>query len=145
MAAIISQMAANKRARQKGGGQARLIPADKCVYTLPPFDPCFDPKVHNKYIRAMSNNDTTTKRNPDNRRQSEYYGQPMDTRLTVITGQDIAVSLGVLCTGIVSVVFLIIYIYCMFSSKSFMFAYSFLCGRKRFPNGVLESKSLLRP
>ncbi len=27
--------------------------SDKCVYTLPPFDPCFDPLVHNKYMRAM--------------------------------------------------------------------------------------------
>lgn len=52
MAAIISQMAANKRARQKG--RKHIIPPDKCVYTLPPFDPCFDPIVHNKYVKAMN-------------------------------------------------------------------------------------------
>ena len=53
MAAIISQMAANKRARQKGAVTA-YVSSDKCVYTLPPFDPCFDPMVHNKYVRSMA-------------------------------------------------------------------------------------------
>ncbi len=52
MAAIISQLAAQKRAREKqfgiGGG---VIGPDKCVYSLPPFDAHFDPKVHNKYMR----------------------------------------------------------------------------------------------
>ncbi len=52
MAAIISQMAANKRLRQKGT-LAQCVSSDKCVYTLPPFDPCFDALVHNKYMRAM--------------------------------------------------------------------------------------------
>lgn len=52
MAAIISQMAANKRARQKRG--KRLVPPDKSVYTLPPFDPCFDPMLHNKYIKSVA-------------------------------------------------------------------------------------------
>ena len=47
MAAIISQMAANKRARQKNAHHY-IVGSDKCVYTLPPFDPCFDPLVHNK-------------------------------------------------------------------------------------------------
>ena len=51
MAAIISQIAANKRARAKS---AHLeVSSDKCVYHLPPFDPCFDPLVHNKFMRAM--------------------------------------------------------------------------------------------
>ena len=51
MAAIISQIAANKRARAKS---AHLeVSSDKCVYPLPPFDPCFDPLVHNKFMRAM--------------------------------------------------------------------------------------------
>ncbi len=53
MAAIISQIAANKRARQKGGLGVAEVSSDKSVYTLPPFDPCFDPLVHNKYIRAV--------------------------------------------------------------------------------------------
>ena len=51
MAAIISQMAANKRARLKNN--KRIIPAEKCVYFLPPFDERFDPTVHNKYIKAI--------------------------------------------------------------------------------------------
>ena len=25
--------------------------SDKCVYELPPFDPCFNPRKHNKYIK----------------------------------------------------------------------------------------------
>ncbi len=66
-------MAANKRARQKGL-LAQCVSSDKCVYTLPPFDRCFDPVynienkcnikgkmfrilgfqiVHNKYMKAM--------------------------------------------------------------------------------------------
>ncbi len=52
MAAIISQMAANKRLRQKGLS-GLCVSSDKCVYSLPPFDRCFDPRVHNKYVRAM--------------------------------------------------------------------------------------------
>ena len=43
-------MAANKRARQKGL-LAQCVSSDKCVYTLPPFDRCFDPvyNIKNKY------------------------------------------------------------------------------------------------
>ena len=52
MAAIISQIAANKRARAKC--QRASVPSDKCVYTLPPFDPCFDPLIHNRYCRSMA-------------------------------------------------------------------------------------------
>ena len=51
MAAIISQIAANKRARAKN--QRASVSSDKCVYLIPPFDPCFDPVVHNKYCRSM--------------------------------------------------------------------------------------------
>ena len=52
MAAIISQIAANKRARAKCPRAS--VPSDKCVYTLPPFDPCFDPLIHNRYCRSMA-------------------------------------------------------------------------------------------
>ena len=52
MAAIISQIAANKRARAKA--QHLAVASDKCVYEIPPFDPCFDPLVHNKFMRAMA-------------------------------------------------------------------------------------------
>ena len=51
MAAIISQIAANKRARAKN--QRASVSSDKCVYVIPPFDPCFDPVVHNKYCRSI--------------------------------------------------------------------------------------------
>ena len=40
------QIAANKRARAKA--QHLAVASDKCVYEIPPFDPCFDPLVHNK-------------------------------------------------------------------------------------------------
>nr|XP_040581202.1 uncharacterized protein LOC121129552 [Lepeophtheirus salmonis] len=50
MAAIISQMAANKRARQKRN--VCEIHSDKCVYNIPPFDRTFDPFIHNKYLRS---------------------------------------------------------------------------------------------
>ena len=51
MAAIISQIAANKRARAKN--QRASVSSDKCVYAIRPFDPCFDPVVHNKYCRSI--------------------------------------------------------------------------------------------
>jgi hypothetical protein len=51
MAAIISQLAANKRARAKR--IKNTIPIEKSVYFLPPFDPAFDPCVHNKYMKAV--------------------------------------------------------------------------------------------
>ena len=51
MAAIISQLAANKRARAKR--IKNTIPIEKSVYFLPPFDPAFDPCLHNKYMKAV--------------------------------------------------------------------------------------------
>ena len=51
MAAIISQIAANKRARAKN--LRASVSSDKCVYIIPPFDPCFDPVVHNKYCQSV--------------------------------------------------------------------------------------------
>ena len=51
MAGIISQMSANKkRTRQKTHAH---IPSDKCVYTLQAFDPCFNPLLHNKYVKGI--------------------------------------------------------------------------------------------
>ena len=49
MAAIISQLAANKRNRAKRIRET--IPIDRSVYVLPPFDARFDPTIHNKYIK----------------------------------------------------------------------------------------------
>ena len=51
MAAIISQLAANKRARAKR--IKNTIPIEKSVYFLPPFDRAFDPCIHNKYMKAV--------------------------------------------------------------------------------------------
>ena len=51
MAAIISQLTANKRARAKR--IKNTVPIDKSVYVLPPFDPVFDPFVHNRYLKAV--------------------------------------------------------------------------------------------
>ena len=51
MAAIISQLTANKRERAKR--LKNTVPIDKSVYLLPPFDPTFDPLVHNKYLKAV--------------------------------------------------------------------------------------------
>jgi len=49
MAAIVSQLAAANRRRK--ANKKNHVNADKCVYTLPPFDPCFKPEVHNRYVR----------------------------------------------------------------------------------------------
>ncbi len=49
MAAIVSQLAAANRRRK--ANKKNAIPIEKSVYVLPPFDPCFKPEVHNRYIR----------------------------------------------------------------------------------------------
>ena len=55
MAAIIAQMSLRNRERKKKklllGKRAEVQP-DKCVYSLPPFDRCYDPLQHNKYMKA---------------------------------------------------------------------------------------------
>ena len=55
MAAIIAQMSLRNRERKKRRaalGRRGETGSDKCVYTLPPFDQCYDPLLHNKYVRA---------------------------------------------------------------------------------------------
>nr|XP_040566511.1 uncharacterized protein LOC121116342 [Lepeophtheirus salmonis] len=52
MAAIVSQWTAGNRRKKKD--IICEISNDKSVYTLPPFDPCFDPKKHNNYIRNQA-------------------------------------------------------------------------------------------
>ena len=49
MAAIVSQLAAANRRRK--ANKKNAIPIEKSVYVLPPFDPCFKPEVHNRYIK----------------------------------------------------------------------------------------------
>ena len=49
MAAIIAQLAAaNRKRKQKA---KHTLPPDKSNLALPPFDPCFDPQKHNRYLR----------------------------------------------------------------------------------------------
>ena len=55
MAAIIAQMSLRNRERKKRRaalGRKAETDSDKCVYTIPPFDRCYDPFIHNKYVRA---------------------------------------------------------------------------------------------
>ena len=54
MAAIIARMALANRERKKRKAAIgyRVIGPDKCVYKLQPFDQCYDPQKHNKYIRC---------------------------------------------------------------------------------------------
>ena len=53
MAAIIAQMSLANRERKKQKAEMgnKSIGADKCIYCLPPFDRCFDPMKHNKYMK----------------------------------------------------------------------------------------------
>ena len=46
MAAIIAQITRANRERKK----KKTYETTKCMYDLPPFDPHFDPMVHNKYL-----------------------------------------------------------------------------------------------
>ena len=46
MAAIIAQLTRAKRERAR----KKTYETNKCMYHLPPFDPHFDPRIHNKYI-----------------------------------------------------------------------------------------------
>ena len=54
MAAIIAQMSMRNRERKKRkamlGRRAEIAP-EKCVYLLQPFDRCYDPLIHNKYMK----------------------------------------------------------------------------------------------
>ena len=52
MAAIIAQLAAANRKRK--ARRKHTLPPDKSNRTLPPFDPCFDPKKHNPYLRLKA-------------------------------------------------------------------------------------------
>jgi hypothetical protein len=52
MASIIAQLVEANRKRKKRQRETKEIHADKCVYKLPPFDPCFIPEKHNKYLRS---------------------------------------------------------------------------------------------
>ena len=51
MAAIIAQLSIANRRRKKRQRETKWIESDKCVYSLPPFDPCFQPMKHNKYLK----------------------------------------------------------------------------------------------
>ena len=51
MAAIIAQLNIRNRAKKKRRREIKNYSPSKCTYELPPFDACFDPKLHNKYFR----------------------------------------------------------------------------------------------
>ena len=51
MASIIAKLVQANRERKKRQRESKDIPSGKCVYTLPPFDPCFQPEKHNKYLK----------------------------------------------------------------------------------------------
>ena len=52
MAAIIAQLAAANRKRKARA--KNTLPTEKSNYVLPPFDPCFEPKKHNRYLRLKA-------------------------------------------------------------------------------------------
>jgi len=82
MAAIIAQMSLRNRERKKRkaalGKRAEVAP-EKCCYKLPPFERCYDPLLHNKYIKAKLRID---KRNlVINEAKSEYYFNYLTSRI----------------------------------------------------------------
>lgn len=52
MAAIIAQLAAANRKRKQR--RKATLPPEKSNLVLPPFDPCFDPRKHNRYLRLKA-------------------------------------------------------------------------------------------
>ena len=54
MAAIIAQLAAANRKRKARNREQKTIPPEKSNRVLPPFDPCYDPKKHNRYLRLQA-------------------------------------------------------------------------------------------
>ena len=71
---VFHQMSLRNRERKKRkaalGKRAEVAP-EKCCYKLPPFERCYDPLLHNKYIKAKLRID---KRNlVINEAKSEYY------------------------------------------------------------------------
>ena len=64
MAGIIGQLTAAARKRK----DAKTINSDKCMYTIPEFDPHgFDPMVHNSYVRNRARMEAEMEQN-----QTEY-------------------------------------------------------------------------
>jgi hypothetical protein len=110
MAAIISQMAANKRARQKG--RKHIIPPEKCVYILPPFDPCFDPLVHNKYMKAMS-----LKAQLDKAKEIQKANEALKKAEESSDMKNTFIRFVVVSMGISAIIFLMIYLYVMLTHK----------------------------
>ena len=50
MAAVIAQLSSRLRERKRREREGRNYSSAKCVYLLAPFDPHFDPTVHNPYL-----------------------------------------------------------------------------------------------
>jgi len=52
MAAIIAQIA--RRRRENAAPRRKKYEISKCLYDLPPFDPHFDPLLHNNYSKRRA-------------------------------------------------------------------------------------------
>ena len=52
MAGIVAQITKANWERKKN--RIKHLNPDKCAYFLPPFDPCFDPKKHNVYMKRKA-------------------------------------------------------------------------------------------
>ena len=84
MAAIISQIAANNR--KKKLNKFKTIPIDKSVYKLPPFDACYDPSKHNRFIKY---HDSMLAKERDNLKLNEFTVQCGDKEVKVeVVGKD---------------------------------------------------------
>jgi len=57
MAAIIARLSAANWARKQRNRDKRKIPPEKSNRILPPFDQCYDPEKHNRYLRVQRINE----------------------------------------------------------------------------------------
>ena len=58
MAAIIAHLTRRNRERKKHVRARRSYSSAKCVHQIPPFDPHFEPQIHNKYIARRNKGKT---------------------------------------------------------------------------------------
>ncbi len=86
MAGIVAQITkANWERKQRS---RRFLPPDKSVYFIPPFDPAFDPKRHNVFIRRKTNFEEMHKRvkcrSTKQKSQSQVHALNKDEELKVL-------------------------------------------------------------
>ena len=56
MAAIIAHFTRKNRERKNNAAGRITYSSAKCIHQLPPFDPCFDPQKHNRYLARLNRN-----------------------------------------------------------------------------------------